>query len=148
MAGAKTYNLANISVSVNGNIVDGFGPGDVVTVARTADMVTQQNGADGEVVQSISNNRTGTMAFTLLYSSESNQLFTELARQTETTGQGLASINLEDSNGGAIVSAKNCRVQKIPDFTFGEEAGTLEWTWLCADLDIQYLGLPDETPTP
>lgn len=146
MAGAKTFDLNSVSFAVGGVIIDGFQAGDACTAQSNSDAFSMESGADGEVLFTKSNDRTGTIELTLMYSSEANRTLSELHQLDLQSNAGLTSITITDTRGGCEVFAKNCRISKLPDLTLGQEAGTLTWPLHCADLSVKYFGLPDETP--
>lgn len=146
MAGAKTYDLKSVNIAVAGIPINGFQDGDAVGVSRSNDGYAMASGADGEVLFSKMNDRTGTITFTLLYGSSANKTFSDLAALDAQNNTGLASISIRDTRGGSKIFARQCRVQKIPDVTFAKEGGTLEWIFMCADIDIELNGLAAEQP--
>ena len=147
MAGAKTYDLKSIQMIVGGVSVDGAQDGDKAVMAFAEDAFTMTNGADGETQFAKSNNASGTITFTLLYSSGINQIFSDLYEADRTNNGGLTSITLRDTRGATLITARACRIQKFPDVTLAREGGTMEWIFMCAELRANAGGLADEQPT-
>jgi len=141
--GAKTYSFKRFAIAVNNVPVEGFQDGDGVVAERAADDTAMVQGNDGETMFSQLNNTSGTITFTLLYSSLSNDKFREIA-----ANGSLVSILIRDLVGGTKIKGTNCRVMKVPSVTLGREGGTLEWGFNVAELVIETRGLKNETATP
>lgn len=74
----KTYDPANVAVTVSGVLLSGFPAGTFVSFEPNTDSFTLTTGCDGESCRSKTNNRSGRLSLTLLQSSESNQVLSAL----------------------------------------------------------------------
>jgi len=141
--GAKTYNLNDVNVTVDGTIVHGYGDGDAVVIARNSDDYSAQAGSDGEVMFSALNDKSGTITFNLQFGSLLNRVFSDIA-----AAKRQVAISITEKNGAAQVTVRSAYVQRPPDYTFGREAQVMEWQFICSEILSDFGGLPDETPTP
>ncbi|HCU25438.1 MAG TPA: DUF3277 domain-containing protein [Deltaproteobacteria bacterium] len=124
---AKTYDPKQIVLIVGGFQLSGYADGTFVNVDRNEDMYTLQIGADGEGVRSKSNNRSGTVTFSLLQSSASNEILSAFAKADELSNSGVFPLLIKDTSGTSIYAAEMAWIKKIASSEFGNEAGAREW---------------------
>ena len=129
----QTYDPKEIIVSVNGQIMSGFAE-DVVTVARVEDAVTDEVGADGEVVRILSNDRRGTITITLLPTSSSNLVLSIIANADELGGGNVVPILIKDNRGLDIHVGAESWIVKQPDAIYNKSNQPREWVFRVADL--------------
>jgi len=123
----KTYDPRQVIIIVAGNQMSGYADGSFVTVARNEDMFTLQVGTSGEGTRSKSNNRSGTITFQLMQSSDSNAVLQALANVDELSNSGAVPVMVKDNSGGSLYIAETAWIRKIPDSEFSREAGPREW---------------------
>jgi hypothetical protein len=58
----------------------------------------------------------------------------------------VVSISIDDAQGGSKVFVESAWIQKIPDLTHAREAGTLEWVFDCAEMNVELFGILPATP--
>ena len=141
--GSTTFDLNQTTLIVNNVALNGFGDSDVMAIARNSDDYSQTVGADGEVVQSALNDRSGTITISLLYGSRHNATLMDLVKADRANNGGFTNLDWTDKRGLSTVSARG-RVMRVPDYTIGREAGVLEWAFLCPDIDADWQGLPQD----
>ncbi len=118
-----TYNPKDIKVTLNGVPVTGFSEGsDVIQVAYDTDFVEDKVGVTGEGAFVEHNDKRATITLKLLATSLMNDVMSGLvSANTE------FSASIEDARGNTIGAGAACRVQKLPDVSFGNEIGEREW---------------------
>ncbi|NIQ91021.1 MAG: DUF3277 family protein [Nitrospinaceae bacterium] len=128
--GTKTYNPADVTLVFGGIIVDGYADGTFITVARNEDAFTLMIGSDGEACRAKSNNKSGTVVFTLMQSSLANDLLSAQFNLDELSpgGDGIAPLLMKDNSGRTVVAAETAWIRKPADITFGREIENREWT--------------------
>lgn len=139
----KTFDINNVVATFLGNELSGFADGTAITIDRNEDTFTLVVGADGETARSRSNNRSGTISFTFLASSASNDILSAAAAADEATGQGVGPFFLKELNGGTTVVAPNAWVKKPASLEFAKEIGSREWTLECDYLEVHVGGLTE-----
>lgn len=130
----KTYDPGSIVVQFGSDILSGFGD-DVVKVTRNEDSFMLHVGADGEVARTRNRNKSGTITFTLLRTSASNDILAASLASDEALGDGIKPVTVQDTLGTTVHFGANAWVQKAPDDDMSKEANDREWTIAVADLD-------------
>jgi len=123
----KTYDPKQVIIIIGGNTMTGFADGTFVIVARNEDGWSLQIGTDGEGTRSKSNNKSGTVTFTLMQSSDSNQILSALAALDELSNAGAVPIMVKDNSGESLYIAETAWIRKYADSEFAREAGPREW---------------------
>src|SRR3990172_523550 len=123
----KTYDPRQVIIIVAGNQMSGYADGSFVTVARNEDMWSLQIGTSGEGTRSKSNNKSGTITFQLMQSSDSNAVLQALANVDELSNAGAVPVMVKDNSGDSLYIAETAWIRKIPDSEFSREAGPREW---------------------
>ena len=137
----KTYNLAQVLITVDGLPLEGFGESDAVTFAPNASIYESSVGADGEVTRSASNDRSGTLTFTLMSTSLSNDIFSEFLTLSKTTGTGdTFPVYIKDLNSNDQLIAAKCYIQDESEMAFGRDASEREWTIYAANVSTVHGG--------
>lgn len=130
----KTYDPANCTLSVNGIIISGFAAGTFINIERSADMWSKQIGASGEGARTKSNDRSGSISFTLMKTADSNKVMSALAILDENTSGGAVPVQFEENGTDNVVVAETAWVRKMPNSEFSNsEPGGREWVM---DTDI------------
>lgn len=130
----KQYDPANCTLSVNGIIISGFASGSFITIERSADMWSKQIGAQGEGARTKSNDRSGSISFTLMKTADSNKVLSALAILDENTGGGAVPVQFEENGTSNLMVAETAWIRKMPNAEFSSsEPGGREWVM---DTDI------------
>ena len=133
----STYDPKDITVTVNGSILSGFSD-DVVTIERAEDQVADTVGADGEVMRTLTNDRRGIIAISLLQTSSSNLVLSVLANADEQTGGSVFPVLVQDNRSGSppteFHAAAEAWIQKQPQAVYNKSTSPRVWIIRCADL--------------
>lgn len=126
---AKVYNPKEVVIIFGPIIVTGFADGTFLSVEFNEDAFTLQVGTDGEGTRSKSNNESGRATFTLMQSSDSNDLLSALHGVDKSTpsGDGIVPLLIKDLQGTSLHSAETAWIVKGPTNEYGREAGPREW---------------------
>ncbi len=128
--GLKTYDAKEVALIFAGFPISGFADGAFVTVDQTEDSFSLVVGSDGEGARSKNNNRSATITFTLLQTSESNA-FLAASHNIDIrspNGDGIGPVFVKDNSGNSLYTADKAWVRKPPAAEFGREVGSREWT--------------------
>lgn len=117
-----SYDPKKINVIVGGRALTGFSADGVVTLTRNEDSVTPSVGAKGDVCYSENANESGTVAVTLMSTSSSLAYLRSLEASRKAVSVTVTDVNDAD---GFVMSAEECRVQKMPDAARQKEQGTV-----------------------
>jgi DNA-binding beta-propeller fold protein YncE len=120
-------------------ICSGFSDGDdVIMISRREDNVTDKVGADGEMVVSISADKSGTIKIKLLQTSPTNKF---LSRVHALQGAGPPtyfplSALFQDANRQDIGTGLFGYVKKLPEINRGKGPNEHEWEMVFQRLDV------------
>lgn len=137
----RTYDPALVIPTFAGNLLTGFGPDTFIKVERNEDGFTLAVGAGGEAARAQSRNRSGTVTFTVLATSQTNDILSAIAAADELSGTGVAEFQLSEVNGTTLCHAANAWVKKLPSVERGKEVGTVEWVLECDSIEVFAGGL-------
>ena len=143
---AKVYNPKEM-VMIFGPTgqITGYADGTFVTVDKNEDAFTLQIGTDGEGVRSKSNNQSGTVTFSLLQSSSSNDILSTIHTADLELGTGVFPLFIKDLNGSSLYEASQAWIRKFPSAEYGREAAAREWV-IETDNLIMFAGGSDTPP--
>ena len=136
------YNTGQVSLSLGGVPLSGFGEDAMVSIEWDSDITTDKVGVDGEVTASKTNDRRATATITLMESSPSNAVLTGffLARKAGGDAIGVVPFFMEDGISGETVIGPEAWVLKAPSVEKGKEAGEREWSIRIADAEYAHTG--------
>lgn len=132
----KNYNFKDVSLVIGTRRIKGFAEGSEIKTARDEDSFKKTVGADGEVARSKTNNRSGTIEFELMSTSEDNAYLQNLVNIDENSGQGIVPSKIIDKSGTELEFAAQSWIRKPADRSRGPETGKRTWTIDCASLDF------------
>ncbi|EBA8672841.1 DUF3277 family protein [Salmonella enterica] len=142
-----TYSFTDVTASISGptGVIDlGYGSAsseEGITVAMAGPKNTMTIGADGEVMQSLHADKSGTVTVNLLKTSPTNKklslAYNAQSQSSATWGNNV--IVIRNTASGDISTARSCAFQKQPDFNNAKEGGTVAWVFDCGKID-QLLG--------
>lgn len=125
-------------------LVSGFAPDTFVTADRNVDGVTTLVGADGEGVNNISQDASGTITLTLMATSISNIVLSALhAAMTNklVPVKFVFSVEITDLlSGSTFAFAPDCSVRKVATLERGATLGNNVWTINALNLEIRHGG--------
>jgi len=129
------YNSNQVSISMGGITLSGFGDDSMVSIEWDTDIVTDTVGVDGEVTASKLYDYRATATVMLKESSASNAILAGFyeARRLGDDAIGVVPFSMEDGISGERVIAAEAWVMKAPTTEKGKEASDREWTIRLAD---------------
>lgn len=137
----KEYSFLNTLLLVNGVEISGFDEGDdVIQLARINDSTSHKIGADGEMSVSISADRSGTVTFRLMQTSDSNSYLSGLITAQENGAFIPIFTQFKDTKGGDLGSGTQGYITKPSDMVRGSAPNTQEWVVVVERLDMLHLG--------
>lgn len=121
-----TIDPKDVTVMVAGFVLEGFAE-DKIVVEREANQIEDEIGTDGDVVRRVTNDKRGSFTITLLQTSRSNLVLTNLARADELSGNGIFPVIIKDNRGNDVHLGASCWIQKIPSAAYGAAVETRAW---------------------
>ncbi len=123
----KTYNPKEIVISLGNHMVTGVAEDSFVSIEQNGDGMTKKVGCDGEIVRSISPDRTYVVKLSLLQYSDTNSYLQNRYSQDQKSGDGMFPIMIKDLKGGMVFSSDAAWPVKSAPRAFGKESGNREW---------------------
>ena len=128
MSVVRTYNPSRVMIIMNGFPMSGFADGTFLTIAMSADGVTTQVGADGEIARAVNTDRRCTATITLQQTSPANAFLSGLFEMdTLTCGGTIGPLMVQDLCGTTLFMAPQAWVVKPADIEFSKEVSTRAW---------------------
>lgn len=125
----KSYSAQNVTISIGGQLINGYADGDFCSIVRVSDAVTSVAGSDGSVARARTNDRRHEVKITLLQTSNGNDVLTQLHQADEQSpGGAYTSMVIRDLEGTSLFVMENAWIKKQPDVAFGREVGSREWS--------------------
>jgi hypothetical protein len=125
--------------------MSGFADGTFVSVERSTDSFTKVSGADGIVSRAKTNDRSGSLKFTVAQTSPSNDILSAFALADEINNKGVVPVLIKDNSGRSVYISAFGWVKKPPTSEFGKDISSREWDLDLADLDVFLGGNADES---
>ena len=136
-AGRKTnYRFEEVVVTYAGVPITAFEQGDSIVAERSEDEVTMTVGTHGEVTYNYKTVPHGTITLTLQGGAAANNFLNSQRILQRTIAGGEPPLTINDLKGFKLVVAHEAAIMKDPSWTAGMEQGPVEWSFLCAHLDI------------
>ncbi len=137
----KEYSFLNTLLLVNGVEIGGFDEGDdVIVLDRINDSASHKVGADGEMSLSISADRSGTVTFRLMQTSDSNQYLSGLITAQENGAFIPLFVQFKDTKGDDLGSGTQGYINRPATMTRGAANNSQEWIVTVERLDLLHLG--------
>lgn len=132
----KIYDPNEVSASFAGIPIQGWGEDTMIEITMESDGFSDVVGVDGEVSRSKSSDRRATVKFTLMQTSDTNDLLDGIANLDANTpgGAGVGALSIRDGSGRAVYEGPQSWISRAPDVTFGSTAGDRVWTIRAARL--------------
>lgn len=137
------YAADRVSLIWFGFQITGLGPDTFIEVEMATDDNSEKVGADGEVAVARSANKTASIKITLLQTSSSNTLLSQIRAAGEVSPNGLNTgvFDLRDLTSGARLAHANISwIKKPPTVKRGRETEEYEWSGMAADMVLTPLG--------
>lgn len=135
----KIYSFLNMVVLINGVELTGWPEGDdVIKVSRLTDGASHQTGCAGEMMVSISADKSGEFTFKLQQTSSSNKYLQQLLARQEGGPSTFTPVDVlaQDTYRQDLATGSRGYIKKHPDMTRGAKAGVQEWTIVAERLDF------------
>jgi len=137
----KEYSFLDTILLVNGIAISGFDEGDdVITLERSVDTGAHKVGTDGEMTLSLTADRSGSITFRLMQSSDSNTYLSGLVLAAENGAFVPIFVQFKDTRGGDIGSGTQGYILRPATMVRGTNANAQEWSIVVERLDMLYLG--------
>lgn len=137
----KEYSFLNTLLLVNGVEISGFDEGDdVIALERINDSAAHKIGADGEMSVSISADRSGTVTFRIMQTSDSNSYLSGLINGQENGAFVPIFVQFKDTLGGDLGSGTQGYITRPASMVRGTNANNQEWIVTVERLDLLHLG--------
>lgn len=139
-----TYSFLDISVTLvtpTGVISLGNGSANATDGSVEVEYAESLNkltvGADGSVMNTLTQNRSGTCKIKLLYSSPQNQALMNAfnLQSLSSSAWGNNSITIRNSKNENLVICTNVAFTKVPNLSLGQDAGQMDWEFSCGRID-------------
>lgn len=123
------YSQKNIICSMGTHILSGYAEDGFITITPQGDGVTDEVGADGEVVVSIPDDPRFEIKLVLQYGSRSNQwLLKQYNNNKQNPGSGMFNMQIKDMGENPDFTASKAWVSKPASYAYGKASSTQEWT--------------------
>lgn len=135
----KVYSFQNTVMLVNGVEITGWADGDdVIKIARRADSASDKIGANGDMMVSISADKSGEFTFKLQQTSSSNKYLLGLCALQEGGAKTFVPVNVlfQDTYRNDLATGTVGYIKKPAELDRGAQAGTQEWTVVVERLDL------------
>ena len=127
-----TYSPDNVVVALGTHVPSGFAADNFITVNQLGDGVTDEAGADGEVVVNVSTDPRYEVKMVFLYGSETNDwMLNKYNVFRENPGSGFFSITINDLGDNPLFSATKAWITKQAQVSYGLKGANQEWTIHC-----------------
>lgn len=135
----KRYSFQDTVVLVNGVEITGWADGDdAIGVKRRTPSISDKVGAGGEMMVSVSADRSGEIVFKLQQTSSSNKYLNQLCELQEAAGAQFVPVTvlLQDTYRKDTATGTIGYITKPADMTRGAQAQNQEWTIVTERLDL------------
>lgn len=137
----KEYSFLDTLLLVNGVEINGFDEGDdTISLERINDSANHKIGTDGEMTVSISADRSGTVTFRLMQTSDSNRYLSGLINAQENGAFVPIFVQFKDTRGNDFGSGTQGYIRRPANMVRGTNAGSQEWVIVVERLDMLHLG--------
>ena len=132
--GIPTFNLRDVSVTYGGEVIEGFGDGDVVQVEFPEDEWVHKSGMDGAKMRSKNHDVSAVVTMTLQYGVPANLALTALIAIDRETGDGVLPLAILDANTGFEFAAASAYCENRVGQSLGNEPSDVEYRFRCTDV--------------
>lgn len=126
----KNYDPNQIVQSFAGIPILGYAKGTFVNVAFNADAFNLTVGSSGEGCRAKTNDRSMIVTFTLLQSTQTNDLLSAIHNVDllSPNGDGVGPYLLKDLQGTTLYTAETMWIKKFADLSYSDEVDARVWT--------------------
>lgn len=127
-----TYSPKNVIAALGTHVPSGYAADSFITIAEMGEGATDESGADGEVVVSISQDPRFEVKFVMQYGSLTNDwLLSKYRLNQQMPGAGYFPILIKDLGDNPVFTAETAWVTKAAGIAYGAKGGNQEWTLHC-----------------
>lgn len=123
----RTYDPAQVIITIGGSIMSGFADGTFITIERETDTFTKVSGADGVISRAKSNDKSALLTITLAQTSPSNDALSILHNVDELTAKGVVPVLVKDILGRSTYVSGNGWIRRPAGYEGGKEITDREW---------------------
>lgn len=138
----RVFSFLNTVLLINGVEITGAAEGDdVIEIARRSDSASDQIGAGGNMMVSLSADKSGTVKFKLQDTSSSNSFLSKMIAMQDGGSETFVPVNIkfQDTYRQDTAEGTVGYIKKHADIKRGAKAGSQEWEVIVERLD-QLLG--------
>ena len=132
----KTYNPKEVSISLGSHLVTGYADDSFITIDPNGDGVTKKVGCDGEIVRSVSPDKTYIVKVVVLQQSDTNSFLQNCYAQDIKTGDAMFPILIKDLKGNMVFSSEAAWVVRPASRGYGRESANREWEIHTGEADL------------
>lgn len=135
----RPYSFATTVMLINGVEITGWADGDdVIKISRRVDSASDKVGAGGDMMVSLSSNKSGTFEFTLQQTSSSNKFLNSLMDRQEAGALTFVPISamFQDIYRNDLASGSAGYLVKPADMNRGENGNNVTWQVVVERLDM------------
>jgi len=126
------YSLQEVTLTVGGRIIDGFGENEGVSYKRSNDDWDPVDTSDGATIHNKILSRRGEVTVTLRYDSTGNKILSDAADAADFVTLGISAPN------GDEINSAEARIMKRPEPAFGSKTSDYVWVLSCTVLEVEY----------
>lgn len=137
----KRYSFGDTVMLINGVEITGWADGDdAIVVERRNDSITDKIGADGGMMVSVSNDKSGMAKFKLQQTSDSNAYLLGLMALQEAAGSLFVPVFVKflDTYRQDLAIGTRGYIKKPSGITRGSQANNQEWEIVVERLDLAF----------
>jgi hypothetical protein len=137
----QIYSFADITLLVQGVEITGFDDGDdTITLERLNDSASHTIGNEGEMTVSLSTDRSGTVSFRLLSTSDSNAFLSGLINAQENGLYVPVFVQMKDNRNNDFGSGTQGYIQRPAAMVRGKNVQPQDWVIVAERLDMLHVG--------
>lgn len=136
----KTYNPREVTISLGNHMVEGYAEDSFIQIEPNGDGISKKVGCDGEIVRSVSPDRTYNIRLALLMSSATCKFLQDKFDEDVASGNAMFPILVKDLKGGMVFSSDACWVVRSAPRQFGRQAPDREWELSTGEADLNEEG--------
>ena len=141
MSTLRPYAPKKVVATFSAYTITGFEEGTFIEASRASDNTRNKVGAQGDVGITLNADKTGTLTFTLMQTSESNRVLSAVQAAQDLSGELLRdNFTIEDPSGGMLCICKGCHIMTPPAMTFSDDMSPKTWVFFVEEM--VFLGLP------
>jgi hypothetical protein len=139
----KTYDPAQVQVSIGGAIITGYEPGTFISVARSVNNFDYSVGPDGnEGIRAKRNDRSALLTLTLRQTAAAMALLSNLANRDEVSSDGVVPVEVTEIGTENRITGGKGWIEKPPDVNYAETPQGRAWRIRIAEAPFELAGSP------